>query len=92
MPDHTTVAHWRAKDDEFDNRCALACVRGLSVRTEEMIEIADDPTIPSDQKKHMLSARQWMAEKLIPKYSRRVQLEGKLSLEQLVGASIPEAE
>jgi hypothetical protein len=92
MPTINTVARWRAKDDNFDERCASARARGLSVRVEEMVDIADDVTIPPEHKKHMLAARQWMAEKLIPKYSRRVQLEGKLSLEQLVGASIPEAE
>lgn len=92
MPTENTVARWRAKDDNFDDRCARARVRGLNVRVEEMIDIADDMTIPSDQKKHMLSTRQWMGEKLIPKLGRRLHVEGTVTLEQLIGQSIPEAE
>ncbi len=93
MPSDSTIDGWMEKDAEFSGRCAQARAHASDRRVDEIIDIADDQTIPPDHKKHMISTRQWMAEKLMPKkYGQKVELNGRLTYEQLVGQSLEPTE
>lgn len=93
MPARSTVQKWLAEDDNFSAQYARACEARTEHMVDEMLEIADDAAIDPQDKRVRIDTRKWLATKLLPKkYGDKVEVSGRLSLEQLVGQSIPEAE
>ena len=93
MPARSTVLKWLAEDDEFSARYARACAIRAEGGVEEILEIADNDRLDPQDKKVRIDARKWIAVKLLPKkYGDKVEVAGRLTLEQLVGASMTPAE
>lgn len=93
MPSRTTVLKWLAEDAEFAGQYARACEARTESLVEEMLEIADDDKLDPQDKRVRVDTRKWLASKLLPKkYGDKVELGGRVTLEQLVGASLPPAE
>lgn len=93
MPNRSSVLKWLNEDDEFSSRYARACEARTEHLVDEMLEIADDAKLDPQDKRVRIDTRKWLATKLLPKkYGDRVEVSGTVSLEQLVGQSIPAAE
>lgn len=93
MPNRSTLDDWLHKDSEFSSQYARACEARTEAQAEEIIEIADRQDLAPDHKRVMVDARKWVASKLLPKvYGEKVQVTAHVSLEQLVGASLPPTE
>lgn len=77
MPAESTVRLWVIKDYEgFAAQYARAREEQAEHFAEDLIGIADDMSIPSDQKRIMVDARKWTASKVLPKrYGERVEVE-----------------
>jgi hypothetical protein len=77
MPAESTVRLWVIKDYEgFSAQYARAREEQAEHFAEDLIGIADDMSIPSDQKRIMVDARKWTASKVLPKrYGERVEVE-----------------
>lgn len=67
MPHRETIDVWLSKHPEFSSQYARAVETRTEAYAEEVIEIADNPELPSDQKRVMIDARKWVACKLLPK-------------------------
>lgn len=79
---------------DLDPSLSAKYARAVQVRTEAMadsiLEIADDPDIPSDQKRIMVDTRKWIASKMLPKvYGDKLNIEGdsKLQIEVTYAAA-----
>ena len=85
MPGESTVRFWVIKDYEgFAAQYARAREEQAEHFAEDLIGIADDPSIPSDQKRIMVDARKWTASKVLPKrYGDRVEVEHSGSIKNL---------
>lgn len=93
MPHRSTVQDWLSKDAEFAARYARACELRTEGYAEEIVDIADREDLDPNDKKVRIDARKWVAAKLMPaKYGERVHVQAAVTLEALVGASIPAAE
>jgi len=76
MPARFVIYDWLAKNKEFADQYARAREDQADTYADEIAAIADDPEIPSDQKRIMVDARKWIACKLKPrKYGDRVTQE-----------------
>lgn len=71
------AVRFRVVEDQppgFAAQYARARNIGLDAQSEGTIDIADDMSIPSDQKRCMIDARKWFASKMRPdKYGDRIQ-------------------
>lgn len=67
MPSRESIRQWQEADEQFLARCVRAREDAVEAEAQRLIEIADDLEIPPEHKKHMISARQWNASKLLPK-------------------------
>lgn len=92
LPSMEAVRTWLLKDAEFAAQYARAREEQAEAFAEEIVAIAD--TEPDAAKaRNRIDARKWVAVKLLPKkYGDKVQVSGHLTLEQLVGASLPPSE
>lgn len=76
MPAESSIRYFVAEDQAFAAQYARARQVGLDCIAEETITIADDMSIPADQKRHMIDSRKWFASKLRPdKYGDTSRLE-----------------
>jgi len=92
MPTAETVRTWLHRDAEFSGQYARACEARAEHYAEEIIDIADTETDPQ-RARNRIDARKWTAVKLLPKkYGDRVDVTGRLTYEQLVGASLKPTE
>lgn len=87
MPNKGTVMRWLAADKEFEAMYSQALLLRGELYGEEVVAVADDNSIPADQKRIMVDSRKWTAARLLPKkYGDRVALdhagEVKLTHEQ----------
>lgn len=68
MPSYTTVLKWQRDIPEFADLSARAKIEGTHALADEVIEIADDPTIDPADKRVRIDARL----RLIGKWNRAV--------------------
>lgn len=67
MPGRSTVMEWLQKDEEFRTKCARARETAVEGMVEEILTIADDVDECPKSRGVRISARQWIAAKLMPK-------------------------
>lgn len=92
MPSADRVRVWLLKDAEFQAQYARARELQAEHYAEEIVEIADTEE-DAAKARNRIDARKWTAVKLLPKkYGDKVEVSGKVTLEQLVGASLPATE
>lgn len=71
---YSTVTQWLRTNNKFAAKYTLARESQADFHADEIIEIADDPTIQPEQKRVQIDARKWKAGKMKPKvYGDRVQ-------------------
>lgn len=86
-PGYNVLFRWFETYPELARRYQYAREIQADRIADELLSVADDPDIPSDQKKHMLDARKWVASKLKPKsYGDRIELNAKVEHEYSVSA------
>ena len=66
FPHEATVRAKVMDDADFATQYARARSIGIDAQAEGTIDLADDMSIPADQKRLMLDARKWFASKLRP--------------------------
>lgn len=66
LPEMTTVFRWLNRYPEFRVMYTQAREQQQHYIVDQMIALADDQSIPSDQKRLMIDARKWLASKLAP--------------------------
>jgi hypothetical protein len=95
MPHRNTVMRWAAENEDFRGMYARARDEGCDAIAEEAVAIARRPVedmVDVARNRLAYDAHCWYAGKIKPKvYGNRqqVDVEGKLTLEQLVAASHP---
>jgi len=63
------------RDDSAAERYARARASSMDAIADEAMAIADDPEVPSDQKRVMVDTRKWFLSKLAPKkYGEKLDL------------------
>ena len=62
-----TFYAWMARDGELAERYVRAREDQAETLADEIAEIADDETLPSDSRRIRIDARKWIAAKLKPK-------------------------
>jgi hypothetical protein len=67
MPSYTACMEWLDKYPEFAQKYARAREHQAEYVGEETLEISDNDSIPSDQKRIMVDTRKWYASKMLPK-------------------------
>lgn len=93
MPARSTVSKWLADDPAFSDLYARACEARTEGLVDDLLDLADDQSIPADQKRIMVDARKWIACKLVPrKYGDKVDLnhQGGVTLNVVTG--VPDAD
>jgi hypothetical protein len=93
MPDRTTIQRWIAADETFAAKCAHARAQSADVSVDELLALADQEPERDDRgridpgfetwRKTRISARQWRAEKLLPKKygaKQEIDLTGNVTL------------
>lgn len=90
MPGESTVRLWVIKDYEgFAAQYARAREEQAEHFAEDLISIADDMSIPSDQKRIMVDARKWTASKILPKrYGDKVEVEHSGGIKNLTDEQV----
>jgi hypothetical protein len=87
MPTYATVMAWMKEYPDLAEMYAHAKEAQADYCADELLELADNPDIPSDQKKLMLDTRKWIAAKLKPRvYGDRLDISGKIDHEHSVKA------
>lgn len=87
FPGATTIYRWINEDQSFANTYKFAQEARADVLADHLITLADDLSIPSDQKRQMLDARKWAACHLKPKaFGDRIELNTKIEHEYSVSA------
>lgn len=88
-PSPQTVLRWANDRDGvpahagFAEQYAQARATGWHLIGEEIVDIADDRTIPPEDKRLMVDARKWLAGKMLPRvFGEKLQLqhEGEIGL------------
>lgn len=75
-PSIGTFYAWMARDAELAERYVRAREDQAETLADEIAEIADDETLPSDSRRIRIDARKWIAAKLKPKrYGEKIQAE-----------------
>jgi hypothetical protein len=67
MPKAETVYGWLRTDPAFADMYARARVDGADAMSDDIIHIADDPTLDPNDKRVRVDARKWIAAKLKPR-------------------------
>jgi hypothetical protein len=67
FPSRSVVYEWLATEKPFADKYARAREDQADTYADEITAIADDPALPSDQKRIMVDARKWVACKLKPR-------------------------
>lgn len=68
MPDESAVRLWDHNNVEgFSPHYAKARASGMDKMVDDILDIADDVTVPSDHKRLMIDTRKWIASKFAPK-------------------------
>ena len=89
MPHYSTCMRWLGENVEFKEKYALAREHQAEYVGEETLEISDNDTIPSDQKRIMVDTRKWYASKMLPKKygnNDNLNLTGNLTLAQAINS------
>ena len=90
-PTEGTVRGWAVQDREgFSTRYDEASRIRAHAFADQVIAIADDPTLEAAKARLMCDARKWVACKLLPKiYGDKQEIEhtGKITLDQLIDQS-----
>ncbi|MFA7278739.1 MAG: hypothetical protein WC100_01430 [Sterolibacterium sp.] len=74
---YTTVLRWLQKHEDFGANYARARESRADLIADQILDIADDVTVPSDVARVRIDARKWYAGKLKPKaYGDAVTLKG----------------
>lgn len=101
FPSRETISRWRQADDGFEAKCMRACEAQAEADYDRMEEIEERVLLKPSDPQHLdshaanvaLSNMRWRMEKRKPsRYGQKVKLEASLTLESLVGASIPQQE
>lgn len=64
---HRTILNWVNSNAAFATQYARAREEGYTLLAEDLMDVADDPEIPSDQKRIMVDTRKWKLSKMLPK-------------------------
>lgn len=81
MPSKTEVFRWLAADAIFRDQYARAREAQADSHADDIIEVADDPTIDPASRRVMVDARKWAASKLKPRvYGDKLDLGGSLGV------------
>jgi uncharacterized protein (UPF0147 family) len=75
MPTRSTVNLWIIEDGNSDKYARAKEIRA-DLYFEQIIELADDRTVPADDRRIAIDARKWAAGKLHGKYSDKVKHVG----------------
>lgn len=67
LPSRVTVMEWMKADGELAQQYALARQLQADFYADEIIEIADNSTVPHERARLQIDARKWLASKLKPK-------------------------
>jgi hypothetical protein len=63
------------RDPAFESQYARAREEGYKRLADDLIEVSDDTSIPSDHRRIMVDTRKWMLSKMLPKlYGDRLDL------------------
>lgn len=76
MPNKATVFRWLAANKSFSDQYARAMEARADSHADDLVDIADDPTIDANDKRVRIDARKWVAAKLRPKVYGDKQLLG----------------
>ena len=88
MPVRSTVHKWLTERDEFSDKYKEARDAQADTYTDEMEDIARDPTLDVQRARLIVDTRKWVASKLKPKkYGDKLDLDanvtGKLTIETI---------
>ena len=67
MPSKSSVFKWLAERPEFADQYARALQSRADSHADDVVDIADDPTLEANDKKVRIDARKWVASKLRPR-------------------------
>jgi hypothetical protein len=67
FPGERTVFAWLSLHDDFQQQYARAKEASADCHADEIIEIADDDSLPADDRRVRIDARKWVASKLKPR-------------------------
>lgn len=93
LPATETIRRWRIEDTAFDELCARACESHAEADYDRMEELESRALLPKTDPKHLdpyavnvvLGNTRWRMERRSPKrYGQKVEVGGRLTLEQLV--------
>ncbi len=87
MPHYVTCMRWLDQNETFRNKYARAREHQAEYVGEETLEICDNDSIPSDQKRIMVDTRKWYASKMLPKKygnNDNLNLTGNITLAQAI--------
>lgn len=93
MPRRLTILKWLRENPNFQTQYAHAREEQAEYLADNILEVADDSSLPSDDRRVKIDARKWIASKLKPKkYGDSTQIKhadangDKLSLSELLGS------
>jgi hypothetical protein len=76
MPNKATVFRWLGKHETFRDQYARAMEARADSHADDIVDIADDPTLDPNDKRVRIDARKWTASKLKAKVYGDKQLIG----------------
>ena len=78
MPDESTVRRWAGGDSPFAQDYRDARQMGYLKMADDIIELADDPSIDAHHKRIMVDTRKWALSKALPKiFGDRIEVDNK---------------
>lgn len=96
MPCMVTVYKWLRQNEEFANNYTRAREDQADTHADELLGIADDPSLDPNDKRVRVDARKWVASKLKPKkYGDRMDLkhagdpDAPLTIQVVTGIPLP---
>lgn len=101
LPSTATIRRWRQEDEDFDAKCVRACEASADADYDRMEELEERALLPKSDARHLdpyavnvvLGNTRWRMERRKARtYGAKLEVKGKLTLEQLVLASQPAAE
>lgn len=76
MPSKSTVFRWLRENKEFRDHYAMSMEARADSHADDIVDIADDPTLDPNDKRVRIDARKWTASKLKAKVYGDKQLIG----------------
>lgn len=67
MPSKSTVFLWLANHEVFSDQYARAKAESAEAHADDILDIADDPSLHPNDKRVRIDTRKWLASKLKPK-------------------------